>query len=331
MQKDRLSKEIYQKLLTSERVLLIPHQKPDGDAMGAVTALATFLDNHGIYRHIWCLTPPPAGLMFLPHATEVSSDPTLWQTETFDTIVVVDSGDLVYNGSGPFIDALPYRPTIINIDHHATNQNYGNINLVVTSASSTNEILYSFFSINREPITPLMATSLMTGLITDTGTFTNAGTSRISLSVGGELIRRGADYKKIKQEIINDKTLPALRLWGEVLSRLTLHEPTKIAYTYVAQEDLIKFNVNEEEAEGIANLLNFLDEGRAIMVLKGRPDGSVKGSFRTTLANVNVSAWAQLFGGGGHVKAAGFAVELPLEQAIEHILSTITKYEENFT
>lgn len=323
MMKERIAQEIYLKLLSSKRVLLIPHQSPDGDAMGAVSALATFLDNHAIPRQIWCLTPPPAGLMFLPHANEVSSDPRVWQTQTFDTIVVVDSGDLVYAGVADFIKNLKNKPTLICIDHHATNQNYGDINLVVVKASSTNEILYSFFTANREPITPLMATALMTGLITDTGTFTNAGTSRISLSVGSELIRRGADFKAIKQEIINDKSLPILKLWGEVLSRLTLHEPTGIVYTYILQADLKRHGLTEEQSEGVANFLNFLEEGRAAMVLKERPDTTFKGSFRTTRHDVDVSAWAKLFGGGGHVKAAGFSVALPLEEAVQHILNRI--------
>ena len=132
----------------------------------------------------------------------------------------------------------------------------------------------------------------------------------------------------IKQEIITDKSLPTLKLWGEVLSRLTLHEPTGIVYTYIQQKDLQRYHVNEEQSEGVANFLNFLEEGRAAMVLKEREDHTYKGSFRTTRNDLDVSAWAKLFGGGGHVKAAGFSVSLPLDQTIAYILSSVEKFEQ---
>lgn len=325
--KERIATEIYQKLLLAKHVLVIPHQRPDGDALGAATALAGFLSNHKINHKIWCKTEAPEGLRFLPHAHKLTSQPELWTEHQFDTIVVVDSGDLVYNGSAEYIEKLTNRPTIINIDHHPTNQHYGDINLVLPTASSTNEILHTFFVLNHEPITPDMATSLMTGLITDTGTFTNSGTSQRSLAVGSDLISRGANFGLIKDEVITDKSVAGLRLWGTVMKRLKLHEATDIAYTYVTMEDLAKAQVTEEESDGIANFLNFLEEGQAAMVLKGRADGTVKGSFRTTRSNVDVSAWAKLFGGDGHIKAAGFSVEGPMEKAIEHILQTVSEYQ----
>ncbi len=115
------------------------------------------------------------------------------------------------------------------------------------------------------------------------------------------------------------------------MKRLKLHEHTDIAYTYVTMEDLVRAEVNEEEADGIANFLNFLEEGKAAMILKGRADGTVKGSFRTTRSDVDVSAWAKLFGGGGHIKAAGFSVEGPMEKAIEHILRKVGEHQNKIT
>lgn len=329
--KERIATEIYQKLLSAKHVVIIPHQRPDGDAMGAATALAGFLSNHKIDHKIWCKTQAPEALHFLPHAHKLSNDPKFWDEHIFDVVVVVDSGDLIYNGSAEHIEHLSYRPTIINIDHHPTNQHYGDINLVIPTASSTNEILHTFFVLHNETITPDMATSLMTGLITDTGTFTNSGTSQRSLAVGSDLISRGANFGLIKDEVITDKSVAGLRLWGKVMKRLKLHEPTDIAYTYVTLEDLEKTQVTEEEADGIANFLNFLEEGKAAMVLKGRADGTVKGSFRTTRSDVDVSAWAKLFGGGGHIKAAGFSVEGPMEKAIEHILQSVHEHQKKLT
>lgn len=315
--------QIYQTLLKSERVLIIPHQNPDGDALGAATALADFLSNHKIPWRIFCATPAPAAFNYLPHIDKLTTDPALWKNEQFSTIVDVDSGDLVYAGVADYIAALPRRPLLINIDHHPTNQFYGDLNLVLPTASSTNEILYRFFTYNREPITAKMATALMTGLLTDTGTFTNAGTTRLALSVGSELLKKGANWPLIKEFVMRDKSVAKLKLWGTVLSRLTLDPATEIVYTFITQADYATHHTGENGTEGMANLLNYLSEGRAALVLEERPDSTIKGSFRTTRPDVNVALWAKQFGGGGHVKAAGFKVPGPLDDAIKRILAKV--------
>ena len=303
--------------------MIVPHQYPDGDALGAATALAAWCSSRQIICTVFCATPIPYTLRFLPFAESITSDPEVWERERYDAVVIVDSGDPVYAGAEPFLSALPYRPILINIDHHPTNTRFGDLNLVVTAASSTSEILYTFFTLNKIPISAAMATSLMTGLITDTGTFTNSATSRLSLAVGGELIKKGADLKTIKRSVLSDKSIEALKLWGIILSRLELEPETGIAYTYFKRHDLEKHPVKEEEADGIANLLNYLSEGRAALVLKERDGGTVKGSFRTTRDDLDVSAWAKKLGGGGHKKAAGFTVAGTVEEVLEKVLAAV--------
>ena len=163
----------------------------------------------------------------------------------------------------------------------------------------------------------------MTGLLPDTSVFSNAGTSKLALFIGSALIRKGADLKLIKESVITDKSLNLLKLWGVILSRLELRSDLAIAYTYVTQADFKKYKIKEEETDGIANLLNFLAEGQASLVLKEREDGTIKGSFRTTRSDINVSVWAKALGGGGHIKAAGFTTEGPLDSALRHIFEKI--------
>jgi len=319
----RLFRQIHTHLRGATRVLIIPHQNPDGDALGAATALAEFLHLHNIPRRIFCATPASAHFDYLPHIEILTNDPAVWQEE-FSHIVVVDSGDPIYAGIADHLAALTIRPTIINIDHHPTNQHYGDVNLVVPTASSTNEILYQLFTHNRVPITAHMATSLMTGLLTDTGTFTNGGTTKLALWIGSELIKKGADWAQIKNYVIRDKNLPTLKLWGEVLTRLTHDEASDVVYTWITQEDYQKFGVAPGASEGMSNLLNYLSDGSAALVVEERADGQVKGSFRTTHEGVNVAAWAKALGGGGHIKAAGFRTPGPLTEAIHRILAIAT-------
>ena len=108
-----------------------------------------------------------------------------------------------------------------------------------------------------------------------------------------------------------------------MLTRLTHDTNTDLVYTWITQADYKKYNVAPGASEGMSNLLNYLSDGSAAMVLEERADGQIKGSFRTTHEGVNVAAWASALGGGGHIKAAGFRTPGPLNEAITRILDLI--------
>lgn len=318
---EHIAKQVYGKILDSSRILLIPHQHPDGDATGAVTALAGWLKNIGKEYIIFCTTPYTKNLSYLPHVKEMTHDESVWDTP-FDAIVVCDSGDLRYAGVDQYMQKQPHAH-IINIDHHVTNEMYGTHNLVVIGASSTSEIINRFFAVNKVTITPAMATSLLTGIITDTDNFTNAATSARAIAAASELVSQGAHFDIIKSHMYKSTPLSAFQLWGRIFSRLTKHERLGIVYTYVKQDDLKEFDLEEDDVAGMANFLNAINDGHAGMILKEQTDGTVKGSFRTTCNDIDVSLMAKHFGGGGHKKAAGFTVEGPVEHALEFVLAEL--------
>lgn len=319
-----IAQQIYNVLLEAEHILLVPHKNPDGDALGSVTALAVFFEHIKKPFTIFCATDIPENLRFLEHTDSITTNENLWDGNKEYTIILVDTGDLKHAGVDTLIPRLKYKPAIINIDHHATNRQYGTYNLVVEGASSTTEVLYMLFRYNNVEITPEMATSLMTGLITDTGNFSNAGTSKHALAIASDLSKKHASIQEIRNHIFKNKSVSALRLWGKILSRLTLHPTHNIAYTYFTQQEIEEHKVTEEELDGVANLLNHLNEGDAILVIRERKEGGIKASMRTTKDHVDVSIIAQTFGGGGHKKAAGFSLEHSLEDAIEHIFETLS-------
>jgi len=321
----RIAKQILNVIQESEYIILVPHQHPDGDALGSVTALADYLERIKKEYVIFCATDYPENLSFLEHTEKITSHVSVWRTNKKLTVILMDSGDPVYAGVDNLIKKQKNKPTIVNIDHHATNQQYGDYNLVIESASATTEILYLFFRHNKINITPNMATSLMTGLITDTGNFSNSGTSRHALAIASDLSKKHANVSEIRKQIFQNKSINGLKVWGTVLSRLSINEQHNIAYTFLTQKDIEESGVSEEELEGIANLLNDLNEGNAVLVLKERPEGGVKGSFRTTKDSVDVSLIAKELGGGGHKKAAGFSLEHTLDEAFDYIFATISK------
>ena len=321
------ARQIHRHIQGAKRLMLIPHQNPDGDALGSVAAFMQWLRTIDKAHTSFCATPITPRLKFLPHLDYITIDPAIWQDETIDTIIVFDSGDLRYAGVADYIAKLKHHPTIINIDHHITNERFGLYNMVMPGASSTTEVLYRFFSANDIEIDEHIATCLLTGLMTDTDNFTNGATSHIALAIAGELLTRGGDIHLIRNLVFRDKSIPTLQLWGAVLSRLEKNTELDIVYTYLTQADLKRFGVGEVEAEGIANFMNNLADGRAGLILKELPNGQFKGSFRTTRDDTDVAAFAKKLGGGGHKKAAGFTVDGPIAAATTTIFSTIKALE----
>lgn len=320
---NQILKQIYNQIITAQHILLVTHQNPDGDAVGSVSAMSHFLQKINKPHQTYCVHNTPEKLKKYPHIIDLQNDIQVWSDESIDLIIIMDCGDLKYAGIEEFVKKITHSPMIINIDHHNTNKKFGHINLVVSQASSTTEILYNFFKKNNLPITKQISFCLLIGLITDTENFTNPGTNSQSLSIASHLIENGANFNLIKNIFIKNKSINILKLWGEIFYRLDKHEATDIVYTYVTQKDLQEKNLTDNEVEGIANFLNNLEEGKACLVLKELTEGKVKGSFRTTRDDVDVSTLAQLFGGGGHKKAAGFTMEGDIQEVIKKIWETL--------
>lgn len=319
------AKKIHKAIMNAPEILIISHQNPDGDTLGSASAMATFLKQINKQFELYCVSPVPKQYSFLPHSQTIKNDPLVWEKE-YDVIIVFDSSNTAYAGIEEKLAGLSNKPLMINIDHHATNGKYGDLNLVVTTTSSTTEVLYGFFLSNKIEITDEMATALLTGIITDTDMFSNSGTTKSSMAIAGELMKKRAEIKMIKEYLLFDKPISALKLLGVILGRLQIHTVSNIAYTYLTQADLTNHKVLEEELDGVANLLNFLSEGIAALVLKEKKDGTIKASLRTTHATYNVAHIAKLFGGGGHTKAAGFSItETSMEKAFETIFAMIEK------
>lgn len=316
-----IAEQIHTHIQQAQKIVVVPHQNPDGDAMGSATAVLHYLHHLEKPGVIFCITPISARWHFLHHSEHATSDPAIFTDKNVDTIIVLDSGDLAYAGIKQLLEN--HSATIINIDHHNTNEGYGHLNMVIPTASSTTEVLYRFFKHNNIPFNDKMATSLLTGFITDTDSFTNAATSAEALAAASDLVRHGGNLHTVNDSTIKNKTVESLKLWGTVLSRLKKHEVLNLTYTYITHADLTEHNFGEQETEGIANLLNNLDDTTIALILKETGDGHIKGSFRTTKEGVDVSELAKKMGGGGHKKAAGFTTKGTIDEVLNKILTTL--------
>ncbi len=312
-----VAKKIHQEMLGAENILLVSHKNPDGDALSSGCALMHYLRQIDKNHTAYCATPISKSLNFLPLAEYYITDPLILTDNRFDLIIVLDSGDLLYAGLDEFLKNLDYSPIVVNIDHHATNEFFGHHNLVISTAAATTEVLYNFFKINKINIDKHIATCLLTGIITDTGCFSNPATTAQSLKIAAELLRLGGNLNLIQGWTLKNRSVGGLKIWGQVLSRLYKNETYDIVSTILTADDtqgpksagLPTGQAGAaEEVEGIANFLNNLGEGRIVLLLKDGGDGIIKASMRTTDPQINLSGLAKMFGGGGHAKAAGFSV-----------------------
>jgi phosphoesterase RecJ-like protein len=308
-------KTIIDALQKAHRVLIIPHAKPDGDALGSALALSHFLDDHNIPHDLYCVDTPAPYFMYLPKIQSFLSIPP--DLTAYDVIVILDSGDIGQTGMEQqlltYTNELHPTTTIV-IDHHISNARYGNINYIDTHASSTCEILYQLFKKDSYAISTNCATCLMTGLLTDTGNFTNAATKDSSLHCASDLAQCGAHIPTITHYVIKNKSLESLHLWGKVLERITINNRYNIAYTIITQEDLRETGADRNSLDGLINFMAELKDVRIVMLLVQETNTIIKGSLRTTHDDVNVATLAQtLWNGGGHAKAAGFKVKGTLE------------------
>lgn len=288
-------------------ILVLNPKDSDGDSIGASLALGHYFRSQGKPYSIFTAKPPSAQLAFLPGFSEISSDIDKLRLGDYDLVIGVDFADLkMLAFSEPMLAELKTK-TFINIDHHATNFRFGTINIVVPEAAATTEILYHFFESQNIPYDKNVATCLLTGIVYDTGSFAHLNTTRSVIDISSNLLRHGARLKTITRQS-TAKSLPMLRLWGLALSRLSHNVRLGLSITVILQKDLADLETDDEATEGIANFLNNLAGPKAILVLKEEADGKIKGSLRSTQHGINVAHLAELLGGGGHKKAAGFTL-----------------------
>ncbi|OGL73705.1 hypothetical protein A3E39_01895 [Candidatus Uhrbacteria bacterium RIFCSPHIGHO2_12_FULL_60_25] len=296
---------LHEAVRTADRILLVAHKKPDGDTLGSSSGFFNWCLREGKDVTAFCLDAPPDMYGYLDQLHRYTTDPAVFQ-ERYDLVVVFDSGDLKYCGVDKYVPNLPQGYLLVNLDHHVTNDRFGHLNIVLTDASSTAEVVYRFFEENKVPLDHRIATCLLTGLCTDTSNFSNAGTNPKAVEAAATLVGAGGRFQDILKHVWMSQNVDALKLWGLMLSRLRYNPAYDVVATYILQTDVT--DISNDAVDGIANFLNAVTGNvDTILVLKEMPDGYVKGSFRSLTRDV--SKVARLLGGGGHKKAAGFTVK----------------------
>jgi phosphoesterase RecJ-like protein len=292
-------------LRRSQRVLLATHEHPDGDALGSTLALLHALKLQG--KQVTAYIPDPAPLFygFLPGFEQLTTVKP--RVTDYDVLVLLDYTQL--NRTHLEVEVKAH-PLTICIDHHYDNQKEARFNIVEAKAAATAQILFEIFEMTKTPITKDMATCLLTGIFTDTGSFMHDSTTPHILEIASRLMQYGARLSHIAHETYQKKDLPSLQIWGRALSRIIVNEETGAVVSLITRQDLEECQATLDDLSGVVNMLNTLPQAKFALLLAEYEEGKVKGSLRSEPhKGVDVSQIAKRLGGGGHKLASGFEVE----------------------
>ncbi len=300
----------------ADNILVITHVDPDGDAIGSLTAVGLAMKQFEHKATLVCDDNVPERFRYLPLADKVrrSTDDSV----NYDLLIAVDCGDEFRMGRA-YAELSGSQPFIINIDHHITNTQFGNINLVKPQATSTAEILYGLFDELNIAISEDIALSLLTGLVTDTLGFRTTGVTANTLRTGADLVEAGADLGFVTMQALNVRALSTMELWRTGMNKMQLEEG--LLWTSITNLERKAVNFRSNSSVGLVNLLADVEEASMGAVLMEMNDSTVKVGLRCR-PPYDVSEVALALGGGGHPLASGCTMTGPLEEAEALLIRT---------
>jgi phosphoesterase RecJ-like protein len=285
-------------------VCVVGHVRPDGDCIGSQLGLVLALQDQNKEVACWNEDAVPRKLAFLDSRKLIRPPEP---GRSFDCVIAADSAS--YERLGRVGECIQQRRILINIDHHASNTRYGDINWVSGREPSTGELIYRLLKSARWPITRPIADCLFTAVSTDTGSFQSATTRPATYHVAGELVAHGADLAKICDEVYQSFPLSRVRLLQHVYShfRLTCHD--RIAYFWLKKRDFARTGANTADSEGLIDHIRAIEPVEVACVFEEMEPELTRVSLRSKSDRVNVSQIAERFGGGGHQAAAGARIQ----------------------
>lgn len=306
-------------LRRAETINVACHVNPDGDALGSLFGAALALAKLGKrVAASWAATPPefPFGYTFLP-GQELLTHPD--ELPAADVFLALDCG--AADRLGELEGTARDTNQLINIDHHPGNDEFGTINIVVTDASSTAELVTLLLEDLEVEMDRDIATCLYTGIFTDTGSFTYTNSSPDTLRLAASLLEHGVPKSEIAQQVFETSPFGYLKLVAAVLGRAKLFEEERFVYSTVLHDDLRPTGVLMEETDKLIDLLRSTRDADVAAIFKEQGDGDFRVSLRSK-GPVSVGAIARANGGGGHDLAAGFTTD-DVERAVKMILAEL--------
>ena len=319
-------KEVIKAIKKYKRFLVTAHVNLEGDSLGSQLAMKELLTGMGKETIIVDSDPVPEHYKFLPGSRELLN--TSGRIKVFDAAIVLDCPTL--KRTGKVMEIIRGRKKfVINVDHHISNERFGDINWIEPRASSAGEMVYHLFKEAGVKITKKAALSLYIAILTDTGSFNYENTSSATHRIAGELLGYGLDPALISEKVYERRSAEDIRLLALALDTLKINKKGTVAYMEVTRAMLKKTGADLAKSEGLINYARSIDGVKVAVLFKEdmKDKRRINISFRSKGNGeiVDVNKIASLFGGGGHTKASGCVVTGSLEKAKNKVLATVEK------
>lgn len=320
--------QILKHLHDSKHVLIVSHCNPDGDAIGSLIAMGCALETINKKVRLHNDSPIPAVYRFLPSVDRITRH--IHDKVRFDTAVILDCSHL--NRIGRAVSIVKDVPRVINIDHHITNTGFGHYQLVDTFACSTAEIIYRLIKKLDISIDHTIASSIYTGILTDTGSFRFSNTNQAAFAICKEMTEKGVQPYDIAQHVYGTYSLGRIKLLNLALDSIEISSNGKLSIMTITQDMLKQTGTQPEDADGMIHYARRIEDVKVAALIQEHKNGTGKSShlnqFHVSLRSdgtVDVAAIAAVYGGGGHSSAAGFGVETSLANLKTEIINIANK------
>jgi phosphoesterase RecJ-like protein len=309
------------RLRGARNVLTLCHENPESDALGSALAVALAVEYLGGRASPVCTDPVPEMYGFLPQIERFRREPD--PGAAYDLVVVTDCGEL--ERIGPLLTShadLLSRVPILNIDHHKSNEGFGAISWVDATAAATCEmvaLLMPALDVPLDAYDGAIAANLMAGIVIDTATFQHSNTTPRTLRAAAELVAAGAPLTDVARRLYRTKPAQQLKLFGRVLQRLETDLDGRLVWSTLTLEDVAASGAAPSHSEGLIDLLS-QSEGAEVVILFKEQASETRVSVRTRDGGVDATVLTGAFGGGGHARAAGARLVMPMADAMVSVL-----------
>jgi phosphoesterase RecJ-like protein len=315
--------QIGELLRNEDRFILATHHRPDGDAIGSTLALALLLKNLGKSVLAWNDDGVPQKFKFLRGSELITPPPQTAQE--CDVFIAIDTS--TRERLGDALGRFRAKKSVVNIDHHVSNENFGDINFVVPEAPATGVLVYEIFRAGNFEITPDIAACLFAAISTDTGSFSYSSTTADCLRVAADLVERGKlDVGELSRHIYESYPLARVQLLQMALSNLKIAANGRLAYYWVTRQMYRDTNARREDTEGVIDNVRAIEGVVVAMMIEEMDEpNSFRISLRSKNPRVDVNQIAQKFGGGGHPAASGARVSGNAADIERQLVTAITE------
>ncbi len=312
--------DIVTKIKLFKKIAITFHTSPDGDSIGS--ALALLIGLRKLNKEVYIISKEaiPQTFLFLPCSDEINGETSQPLKDT-DCVIVLDCGDFKRINADLCMQNRKFE--LINMDHHLSNDLYGDLNFVDTKSSAVGEIVHEVLRLLHVELDKEIAACLYTSLLTDTGSFRHSNTTAVTHGIAGELINTGIDFSNIHRIIFENKKFEKIKFYGEIISDMTVELNGKVCIMHISKNILEKFNLVSSDTSDVITFGDSIDTVEVTILIKEAENG-VKVSLRSK-SLVDVSKIAEGFNGGGHIRASGFYAEANFDDTKVKLIEILEK------